>query len=151
MRCVKSFDLYSKWALLHPYAITDVEEAQVPLLVAGDPAYLLLLWLIKGYSGPNVSKEQEAFDRHLNGSEVKVQHAFTTLPWPQLWQRVVYSITSARWRSNHLYHLLKICVMKVSLNDVTCSVMTDLLHTAYSLVASKQPSPQTNEHSFLQH
>ncbi|CAM4571026.1 unnamed protein product [Leuciscus chuanchicus] len=60
----------------HPQATLVVEGVQVPLLVAGDPAYPLLPWLIKGYSGPNLSEEQEAFNRHLNGSGVKVEHTF---------------------------------------------------------------------------
>jgi len=60
----------------HPQATLVVEGVQVPLLVAGDPAYPLLPWLIKGYSGPNLSEEQEAFNGHLNGSRVKVEHTF---------------------------------------------------------------------------
>ncbi|KAK0143123.1 hypothetical protein N1851_018768 [Merluccius polli] len=43
------------------------------------PAYLLLPWLMKGFSGPNLSEEGEAFNIHLSAVRVKVQHTFEHL------------------------------------------------------------------------
>lgn len=46
------------------------------LLIAGDPAYPLLLWLMKGFSGPNLSEEKLIFSEQLSRIHVKVECAF---------------------------------------------------------------------------
>lgn len=63
----------------HPQHWIEVEGVQVPLLIAGDPAYPLLPWLMKGFSGPSLSAEEAAFNLHLSGSHVKVEHTFGLL------------------------------------------------------------------------
>ncbi|KAL7407457.1 hypothetical protein ABVT39_008684 [Epinephelus coioides] len=60
----------------HPQAVKDVERVQVPLLLAGDPAYPLLPWIMKGFSGLNLTATQETFNEHLSAIRVKVEHAF---------------------------------------------------------------------------
>ena len=63
----------------HPQANTDVEGVQLPLLIARDPAYPPLPWVMKGFSGPNFSEEEEAFNVHHSSIRVKVEHKFRHL------------------------------------------------------------------------
>ena len=58
--CRPNVLLFSIDLLRHPQANTDVEGVQVPLLIARDWAYLLLPLLMQGFSGPNLSEEEEA-------------------------------------------------------------------------------------------
>ncbi|KAK7148191.1 hypothetical protein R3I93_012495 [Phoxinus phoxinus] len=60
----------------HPQESLEIEGVQVPLLLAGDPAYPLLPWVMKGFSGPNLTEAQTLFNEQLSTIRVKVEHTF---------------------------------------------------------------------------
>lgn len=47
-------------------------------MIVDDPAYPMLPWLIKGYSG-TLSAEEESFNVYLNSSRVSVEMTFGRL------------------------------------------------------------------------
>ncbi|CAM4735472.1 unnamed protein product [Leuciscus chuanchicus] len=60
----------------HPQETLEIEGVQVPLLLAGDPAYPLLPWVMKGFSGPNLTEAQTLFNEQLSTIRIKVEHTF---------------------------------------------------------------------------
>lgn len=54
----------------------EIEGVQVPLLLAGDPAYPPLPWVMKGFSGPNLTEAQTLLSEQLSAIRVKVEHTF---------------------------------------------------------------------------
>lgn len=50
----------------------------IPLMLAGDPAYPLLSWLLKGYTGA-LTPEEESFNTYLSSARICVENAFGRL------------------------------------------------------------------------
>ena len=59
--------------------IRTLSGVPVPIVILGDPAYLLLPWLIKPYLGVGVSEKWKKFNRKLNRARVVVECAFGRL------------------------------------------------------------------------
>ena len=57
---------------------------QVPLVILADPAYPLLPWLLKPYTGRNLTPEKESFNAYLSSVRILVENSFGKL--------------NARWR-----------------------------------------------------
>lgn len=56
-----------------------IEGASVPLIILGDPAYPLLKWLIKAYTGSNSSPEKSSFNCYHSSVRIMVEIAFGRL------------------------------------------------------------------------
>lgn len=64
---------------------------EIPFMIVADPAYPLLPWLLKGFSG-SLSAKEESFNVYLNSARVSVEMAFGRL--------------KARWRMLHKIAIL---------------------------------------------
>lgn len=53
-----------------------INGKEIPLMIAGDPAYPLLPWLLKGYTG---TPEQESFNTYISSARICVETAFGRL------------------------------------------------------------------------
>ncbi|CAL1678202.1 unnamed protein product [Lasius platythorax] len=82
----KESTLYKNADTIIPQNTYNTNEMEVPFMIVGDPAYPLLSWLLKGFSG-SLSAEEESFNVYLNSAPVSVEMAFGRL--------------KARWRILH--------------------------------------------------
>lgn len=57
----------------------EINQQRVPLLILSDPAYPLLPWLIKTYTGVNLSAEKESFNAYHSSIRIAVEIAFGRL------------------------------------------------------------------------
>ncbi|XP_039310298.1 protein ALP1-like [Solenopsis invicta] len=53
----------------------NINRMEIPFIIVGDPAYPLLPWFIKGFSG-SLSSEEESFNVHLNSARISIEMAF---------------------------------------------------------------------------
>ncbi|XP_029171712.1 protein ALP1-like [Nylanderia fulva] len=83
---LKDSTLYKNSNTIIPKETQNINGMEIPFMIVGDPAYPLLPWLLKGYSG-SLSAEQESFNVYLNSARVSVEMAFDRL--------------KARWRILH--------------------------------------------------
>lgn len=56
-----------------------INDVEVPLLILGDPAYPLLPWLLKPYTGRNLAPANESFNAYLSSVRIVVENAFGKL------------------------------------------------------------------------
>ncbi|KMQ84770.1 nuclease harbi1-like protein, partial [Lasius niger] len=85
----KDSTLYKHSQEIIPQMEKHVNGQGIPFMIVGDPAYPLLPWLIKSYSG-SVSPEEESFNVYLNSARVSVEMAFGRLKarWRMLQKKV---------------------------------------------------------------
>lgn len=74
----KDSTVYKRSQEIIPQMEKHVNGQKIPFMIVGDPAYPLLPWLIKNYSG-SVSPTEESFNVYLNSARVSVEMAFGRL------------------------------------------------------------------------
>ncbi|XP_071579940.1 uncharacterized protein [Temnothorax nylanderi] len=82
----KESNLYKNADTIIPKNTCNISGMEIPFMIVADPAYPLLSWLLKGFSG-SLSAEEESFNVYLNSARVSVEMAFGRL--------------KARWRILH--------------------------------------------------
>jgi len=75
---LKDSSLYKNCESLIPKHYKNINQKEIPFMIAGDPAYPLLPWLIKGYTG-TLSPEEESFNTYLSSARICVENAFGRL------------------------------------------------------------------------
>ncbi|CAG9766703.1 unnamed protein product [Ceutorhynchus assimilis] len=100
-------NIYKNIDKLLPKETVSVNGEDLPYVIIGDPAYPLLPWLLKSYSGPNLTPIEESFNVHMNSARVAIEIAFGRL--------------KARWR----------CLMKR--NDMHFSFVPEVIATCCTL------------------
>jgi hypothetical protein len=85
----KNSNLFKKCDELIPIAPKQLDHISIPRMLTGDPAYRLLPWLIKGYTG-NLTEEEESFNCYLSSGRMAVENAFGRLKarWRILLKRI---------------------------------------------------------------
>ncbi|KAK9719062.1 DDE superfamily endonuclease [Popillia japonica] len=74
----KESNLYKASEEIIPIFFKNIDGLDVPLMLIGDPAYPLLPWLLKGYTGPLLA-EEESFNCYLSSARICVENAFGSL------------------------------------------------------------------------
>jgi len=75
---LKDSNLYKNNETLIPNHYITINGKEIPLMIAGDPAYPLLPWLLKGYTGC-LTPEQESFNTYHSSARICVENAFGRL------------------------------------------------------------------------
>jgi len=75
---LKDSNLYQNNETLIPKHCININGKEIPLMIAGDPAYPLLPWLLKGYTG-SLTPEQESFNTYHSSARICVENAFGRL------------------------------------------------------------------------
>lgn len=74
----KESGLYKYSSQVIPTSSSVVNGLQTPLMLIGDPAYPLLPWLMKPYTGC-LDPEEESFNCYLSSARIVVENAFGRL------------------------------------------------------------------------
>lgn len=61
---------------LAPSSVKQIFDVHVPVVILGDPAYPLLTWLMKPYTGSSLSQEQRQSNYRLSRARIVVECAF---------------------------------------------------------------------------
>ena len=74
---------------LAPNSVKLISGVHIPIVILGDPAYLLLSWLMKPYTGTGLSQVQRRFNYQLSRARVVVECAFGKLKgrWQSILKR----------------------------------------------------------------
>ena len=97
MRVFANSTLYRKGlnGKLLPNWTEVIGGKDIPLVILGDPAYPLLLWLMKAFPDNGLlSQEQRAFNHRLSHARVVIEHAYGRLKarWRCLLKRLDISV-----------------------------------------------------------
>ena len=65
--------------LFKPNPVRQISGQNIPLLILGDPAYKLATYLMKGFTGRQLTPDQRHFNKRLSSARFVVEHAFGRL------------------------------------------------------------------------
>ncbi|XP_011867696.1 PREDICTED: putative nuclease HARBI1 [Vollenhovia emeryi] len=136
---LKDSILYQNADTIIPQSTRTINGLEIPFMIVGDPAYPLLPWLLKGFSG-SLSAEEESFNVYLNSARVSVEMAFGRL--------------KARWRILHKINcdykfapeiISACCILHNYVESKGYIFLTQWLRELeVSELATPQPNTQTN-------
>ncbi|CAI6356842.1 unnamed protein product [Macrosiphum euphorbiae] len=86
---LKDSNLFKNADMLIPTQMRKIQEIDVPLMILGDPAYPLLPWIMKGYTG-KLTNEQDSFNTYLSSARMAVENTFGRMKghWRCLQKRI---------------------------------------------------------------
>lgn len=74
----KESGLFKNSSKLIPRYKTSFQNINIPLMLIGDPAYPMLPWLLKPYTG-SLTADEESFNCYLSSARISVENGFGRL------------------------------------------------------------------------